>query len=325
MALKAGLLGIGSYLPEKILTNYDLERMVETSDEWIYTRTGIRERRIAAEHESTSDLAYQAALRALEDARVDAKDLDLILVATISPDCITPATACLLQSRLGAKRAAAFDLSAACSGFIYGLATAQAFIKSGTYQKILLVGAEKLSAFVDWQDRSTCVLFGDGAGATVIGESGHFLLGQVLGSRGDAAELLQIPGGGAKCPASAETVQAKLHTLRMQGRELFKIAVKEMTQAVQDVLARAGLSLEQVRWLIPHQANRRIIEAVAQKMEFPMDRVYVNLDKVGNTSSASIILALDEMKRKNLLRPGDVIVLVAFGAGLTVAAGALQW
>lgn len=321
----AGILATGSYLPERVLTNADLERMVETSDEWITSRTGIRERRVAAPDEATSDLAVKAARKALEEAGLGPKDLDLILVATITPDMITPATACLVQAKLGAAHAAAFDLSAACSGFLYGLSAAKAFVESGLYRRILLIGAEKLSAFVDWKDRSSCVLFGDGAGAAVIGEGGHPILSCRLGSRGESAELLWIPAGGSRTPASPETVQGGLHTLKMQGREIFKIAVKEMTDATVEALRRAGLSKEDVALFIPHQANRRIIEAVTERLNFPMDRTYVNLDRLANTSAASIILALDEAVRSGRIRSGDNLVLVAFGAGLTVASGVLRW
>lgn len=326
--IHAGFLGTGSYLPEKILTNKDLEKMVETSDEWIVTRTGIRERHMAAPGQATSDMAVEAAKRALADAGLKPTDLDLIIVSTITPDMPTPATACWVQSKLGAPQAAAFDLSAACSGFVYGVAVARAFVESGTYKHILLVGAEKLTAFIDWKDRGTCVLFGDGAGAAVIGpvaEGHHEILSSFMAANGGEADLLKIPGGGCRFPSSKETIEQSLHTLKMEGKEIFKTAVKVMSEATLEAARRAHLTLQDVALVIPHQANIRIIQAIGDRLEVQPEKLFINLDKVGNTSAASVIIALDEVAKTGKIKKGQALVLVAFGAGTTLASCAVRW
>jgi len=325
--LRAKITGTGSYAPEKILSNHDLEKMVETSDEWITERTGIKERRIAAINQTTSDLAYEASQNALKNAGVKAKDIDLIIVATVTGDMPMPSTACLLQSRLDAKKAAAFDVSAACSGFVYGLSIADSFIKAGTYKKILLVGAELLSKFVDWKDRTTCVLFGDGAGAVVIeatqGENG--ILSTHLYSDGTMWEMLNLPGGGSKNPPSNETIRKGLHYMQMKGNETFKVAVRALENLVVDTLKSNNIKPSQLALLIPHQANLRIIQATAKRLGLSMDKVVVNIDKYGNTSSASIPIALDEAARTGRIRQGDYILLEAFGGGLTWASALIKW
>ncbi|MBE3572644.1 MAG: ketoacyl-ACP synthase III [Moorella humiferrea] len=322
-----GIVGTGSCLPERILTNAELEQMVDTSDEWIRTRTGIRERRIADGNTAASDLAVPAAERALEAAGVTAKAVDLIIVATVTPDNLFPATACLVQERLGIKGAAAFDLSAGCSGFIYALGAAAQFIASGIYETALVIGVEVLSKIINWQDRSTCVLFGDGAGAVVLKavNQGEGLLGLYLGADGGGASLLTLPAGGSRLPASPTTVAEGLHTIHMNGPEVFKFAVRVMGEASLKALAQAGLKKEDVDFLIPHQANMRIIEAATKRLGLSREKVYVNLDRYGNMSSASIPVALDEAYREGRLKPGDKIVLVAFGAGLTWGAAVLSW
>ncbi len=324
----AGILGTGSYLPERVLTNADLEKMVDTSDEWIITRTGIKSRHIAAEGQTTSDMAVEAGRRALKSAGLTVADLDLILVTTITPDMPTPSTACFVQSKLGAPQAAAMDLSAACSGFVYGITTAKAFIESGIYKHVLVCGAEKLSAFTDWKDRATCVLFGDGAGAVVLGPSKEGrgeVLSTYLWANGNDAELLKIPGGGSRCPVSPASIEAGQHYLKMAGKEVFKIAVKVMGDAVAEALKGAGLTLADVSLLLPHQANLRIVQAVGDRLGLPPEKVFVNLDKVGNTSAASIAIGLDEVHAAGRLKKGDIVVLVAFGAGLTLASAVIRW
>jgi 3-oxoacyl-[acyl-carrier-protein] synthase III len=326
--IRAGFLGTGSYLPAKIMTNKDLEKIVDTSDEWIVSRTGIRERHVAAPNELTSDLATEAAKKALEDAKLTPADLDLIIVATITTDMPTPATACFVQSKLGAPQAAAFDISAACSGFVYGLSLAKALIESGAYKRILLIGAEKLTAFIDWKDRGTCVLFGDGAGAAILGEvpeGQHEILSFYMAANGKEAELLKIPGGGCRFPSSPETVEQRLHTLKMEGKEIFKIAVKVMSEATLEAVKRAGLTLDQVSLVIPHQANDRIIKAIGDRLELSAEKVFVNLDKVGNTSAASVGIALDEAVKTGRLKKGQYVALVAFGAGTTLASAVVKW
>ncbi len=315
-------------MPEKVLTNKDLEKIVETSDEWIVTRTGIRERHMAAPEQTTSDMAVEAAKKAIMAAGLKATDLDLIIVATITPDTPTPATACWVQSKLGAPQAAAFDLSAACSGFVYGLTVARAFIESGTYKHILLIGAEKLTAFIDWKDRSTCVLFGDGAGAAIIGsvaEGHHEILSSYMAANGKEADLLKIPGGGCRFPSSKETIEQSLHTLKMEGKEIFKTAVKVMSEAILEAAHRAHLQLEDISTIVPHQANIRIIQAIGERLKVAPEKLFINLDKVGNTSAASVIIALDEAVKTGKVKKGNVIALVAFGAGTTLASSAVRW
>jgi len=323
----AGITGTGSCLPERVLTNAELEQMVATSDAWIRTRTGIRERRLADTNVAASDLAVPAALKALAMAGVPAAEVDLIIVTTVTPDTLFPATACLVQERLGAGRAAAFDLSAGCSGFIYGLATAGQFIASGFYRTALVISVEVLSKITNWEDRNTCVLFGDGAGAVVLQAvpPGEGILGLHLGSDGSGGNLLTLPAGGSRLPASNSTIQERLHTIQMNGPEVFKFAVRVMVEASLKALKAAGLGKEDVDFLIPHQANIRIIEAATKRLELRPDQVYVNLDRYGNMSSASIPVALDEAYREGRLKPGDRVVLVAFGAGLSWGAAVLKW
>jgi 3-oxoacyl-[acyl-carrier-protein] synthase-3 len=328
MAQGVTIAGTGSYLPEKILTNDDLSKFVETSDEWIVTRTGIKERRIAAEGESTSHLGSKAAEKALEQADMPAEDLDLIIVATITPDTLTPATACYVQQQLGATKAVAFDISAACSGFLYAMKIAKRMIESGAFQNALIIGAEKLSAFVNWEDRTTCVLFGDGAGAAVLraSEEGEGrILATDIGTDGKQTHLLNIPGGGSACPITIDNAGEGLATLAMLGKEVFKHAVTRMKNSANLVIESAGLQPEDIAVVIPHQANLRIIDAIASRLAVPNDRVFVNLHKYGNTSAAAIAIALDEAHREGKMKRGDKIVMVAFGAGLTWASAAIEW
>jgi 3-oxoacyl-[acyl-carrier-protein] synthase-3 len=313
------ILSTGSYFPEKILTNADLEKMVETSDEWITTRTGIKERHIASENQATSDLALEAAKDALNRANLNPEDVDLILVATATPDMIFPSTACLMQTKLGAKNAVAFDLSAACTGFIYGVSVAKAFIESGMYKTVLLCGAETLTRFTDWSDRNTCVLFGDGAGAMVLTASTEddAVLATYLGADGSYQNLLNLPAGGSRMPATAQTVEDKQHFIKMQGKEVFKVAVTKMFEAAEKGLELAGLTPDKVALFIPHQANMRIIEAVAKKLNLPLERIGINLHKTGNVSAATTITALDEAIKTGRIKKGDIVELVAFGGGFT--------
>lgn len=323
----AGILGLGYYVPEKILTNADIEKMVDTNDEWITERTGIKERRICAPEQATSDLAMIAAQRALEDANVSPEELDMIIVATISADNNTPSTACILQDRLGAKNAAAFDLSAACSGFVYGSAIASQFIETGIYKKVLVVGAETLSKFINWKDRNTCIIFADGAGAAVFGtvEDGFGVLSFDLGSDGSGAKTIEIPGGGSRHPADQESIDNHMHCLHMKGKETFRFAVKSMGSTVIKSLERAGLTKEDIDYLIPHQANIRIIQSAAKRLQLPMEKVFVNLEKYGNVSAASIPIALAEAQQKGKLKKGEIIALSGFGAGLTWASCIMKW
>ena len=320
--------GTGSYLPEKVLTNADLEKIVDTTDEWITTRTGIKSRRIAAEDQSTSDLATEAAKKALEQAQIAAEDLDLIIVATITPDTLTPATACYVQENLGAKKSVAFDISAACSGFLYAMEMAKNMIGAGTFQNALIIGAEKLSAFTNWEDRNTCVLFGDGAGAAVLRKSEEGegrILATEIGTDGAQTGILNIPGGGSACPITINNANDKLASLSMQGKEVFKHAVNRMKNAAIKVVEEAGLTSEDIAQVIPHQANLRIIDAIADRLTIDNDKVFINLDKYGNTSAAAVAIALDEAARSGKFQRGENIVSVVFGAGLTWAAAAIQW
>jgi 3-oxoacyl-[acyl-carrier-protein] synthase-3 len=321
----AKIIGTGSYVPEKVLTNQDFERMVETSDEWIVTRTGMKERRIARADEYTSDMGLAAAKKALEAARLAPDQIDLILVATLTPDYIFPSTACLIQNRLNATRAAALDIQAACTGYLYGLSIAKAFVESGLYKNVLLIASEKLSSIVNYKDRSTCVLFGDGASACVVSSEGKGLAihNISLGADGEQAELLILPAGGSRCPASEKTVAEGQHFLRMGGNETFKHAVRRMEAASKEVIEKAGLKGEQISWLVPHQANIRIIEALAKRFEVPMEKVFLTLPKYGNTSASSLGIALDELLRNHPLKTGENILLAAFGAGLTWGASVL--
>src|SRR5438034_3791378 len=316
-----------SYVPEKVLTNSDLEKMVETSDESITTRTGIKQRRIAAATEYTSDMAAKAALRAMAKGRISPSQIDLIIVATITPDMPFPATACLVQQQIGAYRAAAFDIIAACSGFIYALEVGQQFIMSRTYDTVLAIGAEKLSSIVDWTDRNTCVLFGDGSGAAILQNrpNAHGLLTACMGADGNKADLLSMPGGGCRCPATPVSVASRLHFLRMEGKETFKNAVNAMCMAAQESLRRCELDIVKIKCIIPHQANQRIIEAVGERLGARADQIFVNLDKYGNTSAASVAIALDEAVESGRIQRGDLILLMVFGAGLTWGAAVIEW
>jgi len=315
--IPVAIAGTGSYLPEKVMTNKDLESIVDTSDEWITSRTGIKSRHIAAEGENTSDLATEAAKNALENAGIEAADIDLIIVGTITPDTLTPATACYVQHNIGAAKALAFDVSAACSGFLYAMQVAKDMIAAGTFKNALIIGAEKLSAFTNWSDRNTCVLFGDGAGAAVL-TAGKEGLGRILatelGTNGSQTSILNIPGGGSACPTTISNADLKLASLAMQGREVFKHAVNVMKR-----------SAENIQQVIPHQANLRIIDAIADRLTIPNEKVFVNLHKYGNTSAAAVAIALDEAHREKKFERGDNIVLVGFGAGLTWAAAAIEW
>ncbi|QQZ59571.1 ketoacyl-ACP synthase III [Paenibacillus sonchi] len=322
-----GIIGTGKYVPEQILTNSDLEKMVETNDEWIVSRTGIRERHIAAPHEATSDLAYEAALKALDSAGMKAEDLELIIVATVTPDSTVPSTACILQDKLGAKGAAAFDLSAACSGFVYSLATATGFIQNGMYNNALVIGADTLSRITDYTDRNTCVLFGDGAGAVIIGEvpEGRGFQSFDLGAEGSGGSLLNIEAGGSRLPASHQTIEDKKHFLYMNGREVFKFAVRVMGTATERVLTKAGLGKENIDLFVPHQANVRIIQSAMQRLDLPPEKCVINVDKYANTSAASIPLALVEAAEEGRIKEGDTLLMVGFGGGLTWGASVLIW
>ncbi|KYZ77339.1 3-oxoacyl-ACP synthase [Anaerosporomusa subterranea] len=322
-----GIIGLGSYAPENIVTNKDLEKIVDTDDQWIVDRTGIRERRIADPGVATSDLSAKAAEKALIDAGLTANDIDLIIVATATPDMAFPSTACIVQDKIKATKAAAFDLSAGCSGFVYALITGAQFIKAGLYKHVLVIGAETISRILDWKDRNTCVLFGDGAGAAVLGEvtAGCGLLSAHLGSDGSGAELLKQPAGGSRLPASLDTVTDSMHFLQMNGNEVFKFAIKVMGEAAMKAIEDAGLSTEDVDFMIPHQANVRIIQSAAKRLKLPMEKVMVNVDRYGNTSAATIPIALDEALREGKVKQGDNIVLVGFGAGLTWASAVIKW
>lgn len=323
---KVGILGLGAYLPETVLTNKDLERMVDTTDEWITTRTGIKERRIARSDEATSDMAVEAAKRALKDAKLKAADIDLIIVATITPDMFFPATACLVQDRLGARTVPAFDISVACSGFIYGLAIANQFISSGAYRHALVIAAEKLSAITDWSDRTTCVLFGDGAGAAVLGpvkEGG--ILSVYLGSSGKEGDLIKLPAGGSRIPPTKKSIEDRLHFVKMNGTELFKHAVRIMADAALHATQPLNLKAKDISLVIPHQANLRILEAVAKRMGLTKDKIYLNIDKYGNMSAASSAVALADAVKEGRIKKGDKILLDAFGGGLTWGAIVIEW
>ena len=317
----AEITGTGSYLPETVLTNFDLEKMVETSDEWIRQRTGIVERRIAEDNIATSDLSVHAARLAIKRAQIDPLDIQMILVATVTPDTFFPSTACYVQKGIGAKNASAMDISAACAGFLYGLDLANGLIVSGQYDTILVVGAEVFNNIVDWNDRNTCVLFGDGAGAAVVQATDEQkgIIESYIGSDGDYADidLLGIPAGGSRMPVTTDALDNKLNKIQMNGREVFKLGVRLMPEAAGRVLKRANISVDEVDLLIPHQANLRIIEAVGHRLGVPREKVYVNVDKYGNTSAATVIIALDEAIREGRAKPDDLILLVTFGAGLT--------
>lgn len=321
------IIGTGSAIAEQKVTNFDLEKIVETSDEWIKSRTGIENRYFASEGTTTSDLAARAALKALEAANLKPEDIDLVLVATVSPDMILPSTACLVQDKIGAKNAAAFDLGAACSGFIYGMAVAEQFISTGFYKHVLVIGAEALSRILDMEDRNTCVLFGDGAGAVVMAasDSENRVLSFHLGADGAGGKFLYLPAGGAKMPATEETVLNRLHYIKMEGSDVFKFAVRAMESSSLHALEKAGLGLDEIAYMVPHQANIRIIQAAAKKLNLPMDKVKVNLNEYGNMSAASIPVALDEAVREGKIQTGDNVVMVGFGGGLTWASCVMKW
>ncbi|MFD1426596.1 beta-ketoacyl-ACP synthase III [Kroppenstedtia sanguinis] len=322
-----GIIGTGAYLPEKVLTNADLEKMVDTNDEWIVSRTGIRERRIAADDQASSDLAVEAGRRALESAGIEAKDLDLIIVATVTPDMSFPATACLVQDRLGADKAATFDLSAACTGFLYGLSVATQFIANGMYRHALVIGVDCLSKITDFADRNTCILFGDGAGAAVLGPvaEGKGFLSFELGGDGSGGHLLKQPAGGSRIPATEKSVEDRLHFISMKGREVFKFAVRVLGSSAEEALRKAGMTKEDIDLLIPHQANTRIIDNAVQRLGLSREKVVINLDRYGNMSSASIPVALDEAVRNGRIKQDDTLVLVGFGGGMTWGASVMKW
>ena len=319
-------LGIGSTAPEKILSNLDLEKMIDTSDEWILSRTGIAERRIVEPEVATSDLAYEASIKALEDASMDPEDIDGIVVGTITPDYIFPSTACVLQSLLGANNAFAFDVLAGCSGFIYALHVAKGLIQGGASKNLLVVGAETISKIMNYEDRTTCILFGDGAGAAVITTTDTpGILSSCLGANGDGGKFLYMPAGGSRMPTSEETVKNGSHFLRMEGKEVFKEAVKALQSSTLEAIKQADITPDDVDLLIPHQANYRIIEAVRKRLELPEEKVFSNLDRYGNTSSASVPIALDEAVKSGRLKRGDIVVFSAFGAGFTWGASVVRW
>lgn len=324
---KSRILGTGSAIAEKQITNHDLEKLVDTNDEWIRTRTGIENRYFADEETCTSHLASRASIKALEAAGLKAEDIDMIIVATITPDMALPATACLVQEQIGATKASAFDLEAACSGFLYGMAVADQFIATGFYEHVLVIGAEVLSRILDMEDRNTCVLFGDGAGAVVMGPSkdDKGILSFELGADGSGGKYLHMPAGGSKIPASKESVENRLHYVKMEGSDVFKFAVRAMESSSIAAINKAGLKIEDVNYMVPHQANIRIIQSAAKKLNLPMDQVKVNLNQYGNMSAASIPVALDEAVRDNSIKAGDNVVMVGFGGGLTWASCVIKW
>jgi 3-oxoacyl-[acyl-carrier-protein] synthase-3 len=321
------IIGTGSYTPEKILTNEDLSRMVDTSDEWITTRTGIKERRVAAKDETTSDMAAKAALKAIEQAKISPEEIDLLLVATATPDMIFPATACFVQKKIGAKNAACLDVSAACAGFLFGVEIAQQFITSGTYDTALVIGADKLTSITNWTDRNSCVLFGDGAGAALLGHrgSGHGIISTNMGSDGEYTDILFMPGGGSKTPITAENAHLNLQTIHMSGKEVYKQAVTAMLAAARKAIDQAGLTVDDIACVIPHQANLRIIEAIGERLGIPREKVFVNVDRYGNTSAAAVAIALDEANRSGRIKSGDYVLMVVFGGGLTWASTIVEW
>lgn len=325
--LRSRIIATGSYLPERVLTNQDLEKMVDTSDEWITERTGIKERRIADENQAASDLAYEASKIALDRAKLTPDEVEMIIVATVSGDMPFPSTACFLQAKLGAVNAVGFDINAACSGFLYALSIADSFIRSKTYKRILVVGTEVLSKITDWKDRTTCVLFGDGAGVAILEptEEDRGIISMHINSDGRMWDLLNIPGGGSRTPTSEKTVKEGLHYIKMKGNETFKIAVRTLEDLVVKTLEEQGLGSSQLSLLIPHQANLRIIQATADRLGLPMSKVVVNLNKYGNTSAASIPIALDESISSGRIKEGDYILLEAFGGGLTWASALIKW
>ena len=321
------IIGTGSYVPEKRLTNEDLTKIVDTSDEWITTRTGIKERRIAGKDENTSDMATKAALNAIEQAKISREEIDLILVATATPDMLFPATACFVQKKIGAINAACLDISAACAGFLFAVEIAQQFITSHTYDTVLVIGAEKLTSITNWTDRNTCVLFGDGAGAAILQHRGgsHGVISTHIGSDAQYTDILFMPGGGSRCPITRDNADLNLNTIHMTGKEVYKQAVTAMIDASKRVLDQAGLSIHDIACVIPHQANLRIIEGIADRLGIPLEKFYVNLDRYGNTSAAAVAIALDEANRTGRIKPGDYVLMVVFGGGLTWASTIIEW
>ncbi len=322
------IVGTGSYVPDRVLTNEDLSAIVDTNDEWITSRTGIKTRRIAAKDECTSDMAARAALEAMKQAGVKPEEIDLILVATATPDMMFPATACFVQTKIGASKAACLDVSAACAGFLFALEIGQQFITSHTYETVLVIGAEKLSSITNWTDRNTCVLFGDGAGAAILrhrDESTHGVISTHIGSDGQYADILFMPGGGCRTPITAENAHQHLQTIHMSGKDVYKQAVISMLDASKKALDKAGLTIDDISCIIPHQANIRIIEAIADRLKIPLDRFFINLDRFGNTSAAAVAIALDEANRSGRLKQGDYILMVVFGGGLTWASSVIEW
>lgn len=322
-----GIIGMGTYVPEKVMTNFDFEKIIDTSDEWIRTRTGIEERRFVASDQATSDLAVEAAKRALAKSGDSIEDIEMIIVATCTPDYLIQSTACLVQEKLGAKNAAAFDLNAACSGFVYGLTVASSLIKSLMYKKILVIGAEALSRVLDMQDRNTCILFGDGAAAAVVGEveEGYGILSSYIMAEGEDEEILRMPAGGTVRPTTQDELDRRQNFLKMKGQDVFKFAVKALPKATSAALEKAGKTVDDLDMIIPHQANKRIIDSAAKRLKVPADKFYLNLDKYGNTSSASIGLALGEALEKGKIKKGDTLAFTGFGAGLTYGSLVVKW
>ena len=322
-----GIKGMGYYVPENVVSNFDLEKIVDTTDEWIRTRTGIEERRFASPDEATSDLSYKAALKAIEVAKIDKNQIDMIIVATCTPDYIAQGTSCLVQNKLGLTSIPCLDVNAACSGFIYGMSMAYSLVKSKIYKNILVVGAETLSRIIDMQDRNTCVLFGDGAGAVIIGEveEGYGILGLSLGAEGEDDMILKVPAGGTRKPNNEETIKNRENFLIMKGKEVFKFAVTVLPKVTLDALEQSKLSVNDLSMIFPHQANERIIEAASKRIEFPLEKFYMNLNRFGNTSAASIAIALGEALEKGLVKKGDNIALTGFGAGLTYGSMVMKW
>lgn len=326
MIYNAGITGIGSSLPDKVLTNFDLEKMVETSDEWITTRTGIKERRIADENTAASDLCSDAARKAIEVANLKAADIDLIIVCTVTPDMMFPATAAIVQDNIGAVNASAFDLSAGCTGFIYGVVTANQYVKTGFYKNILVIGCDLLSKITDFKDRNTCVLFGDGAGAVVVSRTEEQgIISEFIKADGSGGKYLAMPAGGSRKPTSIETVEQRLHYITMEGTEVFKFAVRAMPEAVKNAIKKVDLKFEDIDYLVPHQANIRIIESAAKRLNMSMDKIGLTIDKYGNMSSASIPVTLCDEYLQGKYKKGDKIALVGFGAGLTYGAIIINW
>jgi len=322
------IVGTGSYVPERRLTNDDLSKIVATDDKWITSRTGIKERRIAADDEYTSDMGAKAALAAMEQAGIRAEEIDLILVATATPDMVFPATACFIQTKIGAKRAACLDISAACAGFLFAIEIGQQFITSHTYDTVLVIGAEKLSTITDWTERNTCVLFGDGAGAAILrhrDNGSHGLISTHIASDGNFADILWMPGGGCRHPIRSDNADKQLQTIKMSGKEVYKQAVTAMVDAAKKALEKAGLTIDDIACVIPHQANVRIIEAIADRLKMPVEKVFVNLDRYGNTSAAAVAIALDEANRSGRIKPGDYVLMIVFGGGLTWAGSVIEW